>query len=364
MNKFAFSLIGLGSTSNTIIQRSITVDHTQIGTQDSANFPVLVSLTDDTLKTVSNSGKVQNENGYDINFYSDSGYSTLLNWEVELYDGVNGILIAWVKIPIISHLTDTIFYMKYGVSTITSFQGGIVGSTWNNNYTGVWHLPNGVSLSALDSTSNGNNGSIIGAKATAGVINGGASFVGATNQHISVGADLGLAGTNSNLTIKGWAYRANVGDHGAFVKFGNSTDVSGGDGFGIGVGAGDFEDSGNNLLVLYEGIRWLNTGQNFGIGWHQFAVTIDNLGKPTVYYDGVNVYSDSGTNANKIGSLGASLANIGGYMSSTSANRYWTGNLDEVQILHTQISSAWILAEYNNQRNPGNIGAPGFLTII
>ena len=51
-----------------------------------------------------------------------------------------------------------------------------------HNYKGVWHFPNGTTLTALDSTVNGSNGTITGATATAGQINGGANFTAAGNR--------------------------------------------------------------------------------------------------------------------------------------------------------------------------------------
>ena len=82
-------------------------------------------------------------------------------------------------LPTVSHTTDTVIYLFYGNSSVTTDQSNASG-TWNSNYVGVWHLPNGTTLSANDSTGNGNNGTINGATATSGQIDGGASFNGST----------------------------------------------------------------------------------------------------------------------------------------------------------------------------------------
>ena len=104
-------------------KRAITIDYTKCGTADSTNFPVLVSFTNASLKTKANGGKVENSNGYDIQFFSDIGLTSKLSWEVEKYDATTGEIRAWVKIPTISHTANTVFYIAYGDSSISTFQG-------------------------------------------------------------------------------------------------------------------------------------------------------------------------------------------------------------------------------------------------
>ena len=152
----------------------MTIDHTKVPSTQS-NFTVLVSVTDPALKTVANGGHVANPNGYDIGFYADSGGTIKLKWEVEKYDGTTGNLIAWVKIPSVSS-TDTVFYLMYGDSSINTNQSD-PPNTWDSNFKGVYHLGNGTTLSATDSTG-GNNGTLINSPtATAGKINKAAHFV-------------------------------------------------------------------------------------------------------------------------------------------------------------------------------------------
>src|ERR1017187_4552364 len=72
--------------------RSITVDYTKTGSSDLSNFPVLVSISHATLKTVANGGHVQNTTTQsspgvtmpaDLIFATTSAGSTKLPWEVE-----------------------------------------------------------------------------------------------------------------------------------------------------------------------------------------------------------------------------------------------------------------------------------------
>ena len=93
--------------------------------------------------------------------------------------------IAWVKIPSVSSTTDTSFYLFYGDPSITTNQSDPV-NTWDANFKAVYHLGNGTTLTATDSTG-GNNGTLVnGPTATAGKIYGAAHFVSTSNQAIDV----------------------------------------------------------------------------------------------------------------------------------------------------------------------------------
>src|SRR5262249_60924718 len=93
---------------------------------------------------------------------------------------------------------DTVTYMNYATPAITTSQENKSG-VWDANYKGVWHLPNGSTLTAADSTANSNNGTITNATASAGQIDGAASF--ANNGRIALGANL-------NNVLTGRTYEA------------------------------------------------------------------------------------------------------------------------------------------------------------
>ncbi|NIO06968.1 MAG: DUF2341 domain-containing protein, partial [Deltaproteobacteria bacterium] len=76
------------------------------------------------------------------------------------YDGTNGRLVAWVRVPFVSKDSNTTIYMYYGNSCITSSQQNAAG-VWDQYYEGVWHLKesgNGTLGEYGDSTSNTNDG--------------------------------------------------------------------------------------------------------------------------------------------------------------------------------------------------------------
>ena len=61
-----------------------------------------------------------------------------------------GQLIAWVSVPTVSASSDTVIYVYYGNGSAANQQNPT--GVWDSNYEGVWHLPNGTTLSANDST--------------------------------------------------------------------------------------------------------------------------------------------------------------------------------------------------------------------
>ena len=135
-----------------VYNRIITIDNTKVsGSQNLTNYPMLFHITEDYLKTVANGGKIQNNNGYDIVFYTEDG-ATKLDHEIIKYNGSIGEFKAYIEIPTLNYNNDTIIKMFYSNANISSSQENITG-TWNSNYKAVWHLDADI----LDSTINDND---------------------------------------------------------------------------------------------------------------------------------------------------------------------------------------------------------------
>ena len=135
-------------------RKRITIDHNKVGGSASHHydFPVLIKIQNDAnLKTTANGGHVTSSSGHDIVF-KDSGGSQL-DHEVLSYNGSTGSLLAFVRLPQLSTMTDTIIYIHYGDSSVTSSQQNVAG-VWDSNYMEVWHLSES-SGDASDSTVNG-----------------------------------------------------------------------------------------------------------------------------------------------------------------------------------------------------------------
>src|ERR1039457_7718475 len=120
---------------------------------------------------------------------------------------------------------------------------------------------------------------------------------------------------------------------GAFVMVGN-----GSNGYGVGVGNGTFDSSGSHLIVLFEQVRWIDTGVTLTPGWHYVVLTLDASGSPTVYLDGTQAYSD--TKAGPLPPTGS--VHIGGYTASDAHQRYFAGTLDEVAVYNAALTATQI----------------------
>lgn len=122
------------------------------------DFPVLISVTDADLAS-----KAQ-ANGADILFTLPD--NTQLDHEIERFDSSTGELIAWVRLPALDASTDTDLFMYYGNPAAADQQNP--AAVWDANYRMVHHLqePGGVGTTLLDSTSQGNDGSVEGGSAS------------------------------------------------------------------------------------------------------------------------------------------------------------------------------------------------------
>jgi len=142
-------------------RKTITIDHARVGGLTTlSNFPVLVRIQNDgDLMTIGNGGHVVSSAGYDIIFLGSDGV-TQLDHEIQSYDGATGTLIAWVKVPTVSPSTDTVFYMDYGNSSVTSPTEDPAG-VWDDDYEMVLHLResgNGTLYEYRDSSGSGHHG--------------------------------------------------------------------------------------------------------------------------------------------------------------------------------------------------------------
>ena len=100
-----------------------------------SDFPIMVSLQDNDLKSVTNGGKMISDKANDIRFTKSDGIS-LLDYEIERYNSATGELVAWVKMDSLSNKTAPFFlYFSNKFASEESTQ-----STWNKTYKGVWHL--------------------------------------------------------------------------------------------------------------------------------------------------------------------------------------------------------------------------------
>lgn len=331
--------------------RTITIDHTKCGSSNSTDKDVLIYISDTTFKVTGSGGHVTDTQGDDIGFFSDSGLATPLFWEIESYDGTNGVLWAWVKVPTVSSSVDTVIYVGYGDAAITTFQSTAT-SVWNSAYKGVWHLPDGSSLTALDSTTTGANAAAITGTATAGKTGpGGVSIAGGT-QHIDFGDVIDIQGTN--ITIEGWANRnANNAYHTLLTRNGTGgpavplqwqcTWLTNADAPANGFRF-DFVDTGGTVRTTNSSSGAINDTA----AWHYVVCTYDGV-NVKLYADGASVGSAARTESITTTVTGDKVR-IG--TDSPRGSNYANGKFDEIRVSNVARSADWITTSYNNQNNP------------
>lgn len=328
-------------------KRTVTVDHTKVA-DALTDFPVLVSVTDATLKTVANGGHVQNASGHDIGFFSDSALTTPLLWEVEYYDGATGTLIAWVKIPALSDSVDTVIYLAYGDASISTFQS-TASSVWSNGFQGVYHLADGTTLTVADSTTNA-NGTNTGVTATTGQVDGAGAFDGssyvATDQKAT-----------SALTLSAWIKVGTISTRRDIYTIDDFTEgqwwfatrrTSDGDAtFSLGSNATSYQHATSVGSVIAA-----DTWQYVVGTWDKSSES----GIIRLYIDGAEPsYAAQQTRTTDLPAVTVTSSYIGRKVRS---GNQWLGALDEVRIATLKRSTGWVTTEYANQSAPGS-----FLTL-
>jgi hypothetical protein len=335
--------------------RAFTVDHTKLGSTDLSNFPVLVAGTYSWLATTANGGRLTSASGYDFVFAQDAAGTQLLSFERVSYVATSGKIECWVKLPALSHTSDTTFYVLYGDSSVTTDQSTPT-SVWSNSFNGVWHLGDGTTLTATDSTSNGYHGTITGVSATAGQISGGVSMNGSQPNGITMGNV--IAPGTGDFTLSAWI-KFTTAQYAPFIgkRDPNSTQR-------FALAAGYVDSSGNGsvattvCLTLYDGSfrQGIHTSATYGDGaWH-YVVGTRTAQTLVLYVDGVS----QSLVVDQLDATTINVNNAGTFFLGNDGTRTYNGSVDEGRVALGVVRSAdWIVSEYNNQANPATFYSLG-----
>lgn len=332
-----------------LFYRAITIDHTQVPGTDQTNFPVLIAGTYSWLATVGNGGDVTSSSGYDIVFSSDAAGTTPLAFERVVWDATTGAVEFWVKVPSVSHTVDTVVYIRYGDSAVTTEQG-TPASVWDANFKSVHHYGTPSSLSVADSTSNARSVTANSATATTGKIGGGAATLDGSAKKIQY-SDTGLPSGAGTRTIEAWFNASTIG-LGAIWAYGTS-------GVNGQTCALRFTSS-SNLQIVGWGAD-ANLGGSYSTGtWYHAAVVYDG--------SAVSLYLNGAiTSINATALSWSTVLNGSFYVGSQSwAGDCFSGTIDEVRVSNVVRSADWIAASYANQSNPATfytIGAAIPITV-
>jgi len=332
-------------------RKMVTIDHSQV-IEPLSDFPVYIQTVDNDLKNHAQS------DGDDILFMDGTGVAHRLWFETETYDQSTGTLVAWVKLPSLNVIDDTVFYLYYGNAEVTSQQ--FPEQVWDDPYRAVWHLNNNPIEGIIDSTLNNNDGTSQGGMTSSDLVTG------------KTGPCLDFDGINDCISFSEFTESMNTGTCIAWIK--TTSDE-------IGVVWGEakktvdkpymaFGKYSNDKLWFardifgstsnYQGFKSIamNDGQ-----WHQVAWLSKGSGNGnSFYFDGQQTslswqdgydpngmwFDDQYTDTQSIGAL-----------DRPNSRSHWTGLLDEIRIADTPISSGWIATEYANQNTPSSFYSIG-----
>ncbi|MBT4254021.1 MAG: T9SS type A sorting domain-containing protein [Candidatus Marinimicrobia bacterium] len=148
------------------------------------------------------------------------------------------------------------------------------------------------------------------------------TFNSSNNDYVAIASTFGLGGTS--VSGECWVNLPSTSEMGTFINVGGASV-----GYAIGVGTGNFDVLGNDLIIIYDLVRWIDTGVAIGTGWHHVAYTIDASGRLTGFIDGVIVYSESGDPIDPIAPSGSSYI---GSATNPSTRRLSNGTIEEVRL--------------------------------
>lgn len=335
-------------------RKSITIDKTKVSGTNT-DFPALIDVTADELKTTGNGGNVEDTNGYDLVVSSTDATdgSGTLPFDRLSYNATTGQFQAFAKAASVTDATDTVLYLLYGSSDVSTDQAD-ADTTWSD-YEGVWHLDNSMS----DSTTNAKTFTDDGTSDVAGKVYRGRDFTGANNDRIyrNNDADFERNG-NDPWEIGIWLNFDELQQTGYDLRLYGVSSLVDDPGWSNAIQVGHWSDSakdGKIYAYAYDGGLKFSGGTTVAINTWYYAVA---------KYDGSDIWLVlDGTPSTKT-SVGSIVD--GDYDSLQITHQNFAGNqqrfdgqADEARFLHTPHSDGWTLTEYNNQSDPSTFYAVG-----
>ena len=347
-------------------RKQITIPDAQV-TADLTNFPVLIRISSDDDLEYQGVGHMGKENGEDLLFMASDG-TTKLDHQIEKYINTTGELVVWVEASSLSGTGDDVIYMYYGNSSCTDQENPTGAGVWEPNFKGVWHLSetdiDGHTGDIKDSTTNANNGTTYlmnSSDQVSGKIGGSFEFHGtgadsSNREYVNVGSDASLRSTTA-FTISGWYNGVATSNRsGVFV---NGFDYTDSNFWGVrligfhsdsdlkaSVSVGD--GTGTDVTIYSNSVNEINT-------WVHVAVTWDETESALKMYIDGSVQNDT---ADITGFVYDSAEDSGFGDVFSGYNQQFNGLIDEVRVVSTARTAAWLDAEYNNQCESGDTGCP------
>ena len=293
-------------------------------------FPVLVVLTPQRVDY----DRVS-KGGANLQFVSSAG--DVLPHELESWDP-EGSSAVWVRANLGMGETIELYFDGPDAG------GGSPEDVWEG-YAGVWHM---AGASPLDSSPSGNDGTTDGVSGAAGIVAGATAFDGNMG-YMQMGSDASVDDIfDGGGTVTIWINAEGPGVGGFPRLLDKSIGGNGGNGFRfalteVAMGSArlrltrDFATSGG---------AWNSTNAVVDLdAWHHIALVYDDSGNepPSMYVDGQSVSVTTGSSP---AGAATSDENNDLFIGNGSGNdRTFEGRLDEVRVIASSRSDAWIEAE-------------------
>jgi hypothetical protein len=337
--------------------RTITINHTKVGSTDTANYPVLLcfngacpnSTTLLDLKTAANSGLIQNtvtSNGItipaDMAFCSDSTPFNILPHFVKTYTASSGSMSVRVRVKNISHTVDTVIYIGYNnphvttdlsdkFTTFSGKYGGWIGMEENAANTTV-----SDDLGVLGATDGSNTSTVT----TTGMVANG--FTTGSSKTIITTASSTIAPIGANArSLFGWVKTSGtVSGRVAYFGYGASSS-----------GLAAVLESGINSdgKIYFVGFSHDITGTCVvGDGsWHLIGYTYDGT-TVRLYVDG----AACGSGAQALNTAASSLYLAQQPWADGGNSWIMTGTMDEFRLITRTVSADEAILMFNDETNP------------
>jgi len=268
--------------------------------------------------------------------------------EIESFDSITGALNAWVQVPALSELSETIIYVYYGNDDVALPDQWNIAGVWDANYNGVWHFNENF----LDATLNNNDGVNNNTSDDTGKIARARHFDGLEDYVILSGTPL-VNYTYNEITMSAW-YRSDDGDVGVPTEAqddeklyyhhrntGNRT-IS----FGITSDSGQEDKLKFYYRISGQKREYYGTSDVVDQQWHHLAAVRTDT-RIKLYVDGVEELNTADIEA------GSPITpSIGGpWIGNNPGKTGVHGKVDDFRLSNIARSAGWIKAEYVNQNN-------------
>lgn len=327
-------------------RRSITVNASQVSSGPHTDFPMLIAGTYSYLAVTGSGGNVQDAQGDDIQFFSNSDCATgKLPWQRESYNSTTGAIVFWVKVSSID--TASVIYMCYGDATETSDESNPTG-VWNSAYLRVWHMGDGSTPAATDSTSNAGDGTLVNTPtATAGKVHGAVSFANASDEYATVSNTI----NPTAITIEAWINATSFPNayNGIFTR-GNNTSGNGAKLFVKSTGALAGYFNATTSRSVDPASTTLSTST-----WYHVAATYDSSVGLVIYVNGASDGTQTADGSLVTTAIEARIADD----SDPVPTRTFNGAIDEMRISNVVRSAGWLLTSYRTANDPASFYAVG-----